>query len=136
MPEVELAMEGFQPMQKGNISGPRSFAPGRSSRCRCVESDRERQELSFRGSPESSTNPGVQEPNDRLQHVIGSKGVAPMDAKRSPVQAEHHRLVRVDEDALDVPETERLKSGGKIILEQKALPRCRAYPLSRFCHNP
>jgi hypothetical protein len=129
---VELAVEHLEPMEQGDVTRPRPLSWGGPLRCRCVGLDREPEELPLGSTPERPWNPRVQEPNDRLQHAIRSERVAPMDAEHPTVEAEHHRLVGVSEDAFDFPETQRLQAVGKTILEQKTLPRGPAAPLPRF----
>jgi hypothetical protein len=100
---VQLTMEALQAMEEQDISGTGSLGTRRSLRRGRVGLHRKFEKLSFCGSPERSTHPGIQEPNDCLEHTIGSEGVTPMYAQDPLAKAEHHRLVRVGEDTLDIP---------------------------------
>jgi hypothetical protein len=98
-------VEGLQPMEQHNVSRVSPLATRGPLRPRGVELHREFEELSFRGSSQRSRHPGIQKPNDRLQHPIRGEGIAPMYPEDPPTQAEHHCLVRVGEDSFHVPET-------------------------------
>jgi hypothetical protein len=117
VPRVQLTMEALQAMEKPDISGTRSLGTRRSLRRRSIELYRKLKKLSLSRSPEHPRNPGIQKPDDCLQHPIRSEGVAPVDAENPPVEAEHHRLVRMGYDPLDLPQPERRQSPWKTVLE-------------------
>ncbi len=103
---VELSMQAFEAVKQRDISRAGALLSFGSQPGRRILMYRERQELALGGAPEPTRNSGIQKPNHCLQHPIRSEGVAPMYAEDAPAEAQHHRMVRVGEDVLDIPETE------------------------------
>lgn len=103
---VELVMERLEPVKQEHVARARTLAAAVTRPGRRIRMHRERQELALRGATKPSRNSGIQKPNHCLQHAIRSEGVAPMYAEDALAEAQHHRLVRVGEDVLDIPETE------------------------------
>lgn len=121
--QVEPAVELFQPTDHPKVTGLGPL-PSRSSLSRrCVGVNREIEKLSFGGPPECPRDTRVQEPNDRIQNLVGSEPIPPVNSEHPAVEAEHHRLVGVGEDPLHILETQRLQPLGETVLKQKTLPR-------------
>lgn len=132
---VELAVQSLEPMEQPYVSRTSTLSPlGSRFRCR-IGMHRELQELPFRRSPLSPRDSWIQKLHHRLQHVIRRKGISPVYPEDPPAQAQHDCLIRVGENPLDIPETQRLQPLGKTVLEKETLPRCPAAPLPRL-HSP
>src|SRR5687768_16736989 len=110
-------------MQQPQVAGTSPFWSAQPGSRRRVGLDRELQELPLRRPPQRSRNPGIQEPNHRLENAIGSKRVAPVDPKNPPAEAQHYCLIRMCHNALDIPQAKRRQPLRKTILEEETLPR-------------
>jgi hypothetical protein len=117
MLRVQLMMKIFQPMEKKHVSGPSPFAASWSLRRLHIGVGGKLEELSFCGFSERPRHPGIQKPNDGLQHAIRRETIAPVDPEDPLAKAQHHRLVRMSQDLFDVPETERLQPFGKTVFK-------------------
>jgi hypothetical protein len=133
---VELPVQDLETMQQPQVAGTSPFWFTRRGSRRRVGLNRKLQELPLRCPPQRSRNPGIQEPNHRLENAIGSEGVAPVDPKNPPAEAQHYCLIRVRHNALDILQAERLQPLWQTILKQEPLPTRPegtrpAYPLTR-----
>ncbi len=98
--------------------------------------DRERQELSLRRPPQHPRDSRIEEPYDRLQHLVRCVGVASMNAEDPPAETEHHRAVGMGDDPIDISEPElqpKAESSSRSrlpllrLLRAGPLPRCPAF---------
>jgi hypothetical protein len=118
---VQLPMQGLQPAEQDHVSRSGPLLPGGAVRRWDVGAHRESQKLPLGGPAERTSDPGVEEPYNRLQDRIGSKPVATMDAESPSMQAQHHRAVGMGEDPFHIPETQCPKAVRQTILEEEAL---------------
>jgi hypothetical protein len=128
-------VQRLQSVPKAQVTRPGPLETRPSRRRRRMHVHRKVQKLTLGRLPERAWNPGIQEADDGLEHLVGGIGVPPVNAENPPAQTQHHRLVGMSQDLLDVAESERLKSFRKTILEEEALPRGSSTPLPR-CHSP
>jgi hypothetical protein len=117
MPGVQMPMELPKPTEQPQVSRTGSFSTRRPLRGQCIGLNREVEKLPLGGSSERARDPGIQKPNDGLQHAIRRETIAPVDPEDPPAKAQHHRLVRMSQDLFDVPETERLQPFGKTVFK-------------------
>ncbi len=116
MQRVQMPMELLEPMEHPQVSRTSSLAARWSLGCLHIGVGGKLEELSFCGLSERPRNARIQKPNHGLQHAIRRERVTPVDAEGPPTKTEHHRLVRVGEDSLDITETARLQPIWKTIL--------------------
>ena len=114
---VEPAMEFLEPVQQKHVTGTGALASPRSRRRRGMLLHRELEKLALGHAAERPTDSRVEEPNDCLEHPVGSVGIASMNPEDSPVEAEHHRAVGMGDDSINISQPELLKPDGKTILE-------------------
>ena len=87
MLQVELMMDLFQAMNHPEVTGPGPLPPRNPLGRWHVGMHRKIEKLPFRGPSECFWNARIQEPNDGLQDMIGSKPIPPMDSEHPSVEA-------------------------------------------------
>lgn len=107
--QVEPAVELFETVNQSEVTGPCPLPSGYPLGRWYVGMHRKLEKFALRGPAQRSRKARVQEPNDRLQDMVGSKPIPPVDSEHSPVQAQHDRLIGVGEDPVHLPQTQGLQ---------------------------
>ena len=131
---IEPVMEFLEPVKQQHVAGAGALAALGSRRRWRVLLHRELEKLALGHAAERTSDSRVEEPNDCLEHPVGRVGVASMNPEDPPVEAEHHRTVRMGDDALYLPQSKHQQS----IFEHEvqSRPRFPASPLPGLRHNP
>jgi hypothetical protein len=105
MPGVQLAMQRFDSMEQENVARPRTLPADVLGRRRMLF-HREVQKLPLGGSSEATRNPGIEESDNGLEHLIRGGRVAPMDPEHRPAETKHDSSIGVSKHPIDIPQSE------------------------------
>jgi hypothetical protein len=122
---VQSLMKAGEPVQQDQITRASSLPRARPRPGWRVRLNRKRQELALGRPAEHPRHSRIQEPDNRLEHAIRSKGIASVNPENTLTEAEHHGAVSMGKDPVDLLETEH----GQTIPEQREqlLPRFPAF---------
>jgi hypothetical protein len=106
-------------VQQEHVARPSAFAATGSIRRWRVLLHRELKKLALGRSPQSTRDPGIQEPNDGPQHLIRSGGKATMQPENSPAKTQHYGPVGVGDNSINLSQPELVQSDRKLIVQKE-----------------
>src|SRR3954454_13384196 len=87
MADIEVPVHGLQPLEQDIVTGMGAVSPRGPLGGPAVGPDREPEKFAFSFPPQVPGHTRAEEPDNRLQHSVGSESVALMDPQYSAIQA-------------------------------------------------